>query len=36
MLTSSPIELFVDCVGCVLIVLFSFGVADDIATICSR
>jgi hypothetical protein len=33
MLTGSPIEFFADCVGIVLIAIFSFGVADDIATI---
>jgi hypothetical protein len=36
MLTDSPFEIFMDLVGIVLIVLFSFDVADDITRIWSR
>lgn len=36
MLTDSAFEFFADCVGLVLIVLFSFGVADDVTVIARR
>lgn len=36
MLTGSDAELFADLVGIVLIVLFSFGLADDVTTILER